>query len=36
MSLRDAVEKISLSFGMPKRQIYRRALEITSLDETEL
>ena len=36
MSLRDAVEKISLGFDMPKRQIYKRALEITSPDEPEL
>ena len=30
MSLRDAVEKVSASHIRPKRQIYRRALEITS------
>jgi 16S rRNA (cytidine1402-2'-O)-methyltransferase len=35
MSLRDSVEKIALSYGRPKREVYKRALAITSLDSSQ-
>ena len=34
MSLRDSVEKIALSYDRPKREVYKRALAITSLDSS--